>query len=102
MALSMVAIGVNIAKSLGSMLLLSFGGRDRVAGIVEELKMDERVLEVAEARFWQAHYGLGIGTVRLVCRGEGKGVEEMVRRVVQQRLGGRGIRWEVTVGVVGK
>lgn len=73
-----------------------------MSGIVEEIKEDGRVVEVVEARFWQAHYGLGIGTVRVVCRGEGKGVEEMVRRVVEKRLGGKGVRWEVTVGVIGK
>ncbi|KAF8538113.1 cation efflux family-domain-containing protein [Trichophaea hybrida] len=108
MATAMIAIGVRLVKVLGSMLLMSYGSSSSVPKVIDEIASDPGVKEVQEARFWQAHHGLCIATLKLVV---GKDVEEArlrekVGRLVRERLSGgygkgnaAGTRWEVSVAI---
>jgi len=108
MATAMIAIGVRLVNVLGSMLLMSYGSSNGVPKVIDEIASDPSVKEVQEARFWQAHHGLCIATLKLVV---GKDVEEArlrekVGRLVRERLGGgygkgnaAGTRWEVSVAI---
>ncbi|KAI5843703.1 cation efflux family-domain-containing protein [Tricharina praecox] len=109
MALSMIAIGARLVRVLGSMLLMSHSrGADVVPKVVDEISKDLAVREVQEARFWQAHHGLCIATLKVVMEAgmeEGR-LRERVGRLVRERLGGvygstkgQGARWEVSVAV---
>lgn len=67
---------------------MSYGGKG-VGGVLDEIASDPSVREVQEARFWQAHHGLCIATVKVVVL---KGIEEgklreKVGRLVRERLG---------------
>lgn len=105
MAMAMLTVGVKLVKSLGSMLLLSYGGSG-VQGVVNELAGIQGVREVQEARVWQAHHGLGIATVKLVVYAGAMGADgekrlrEEVRKIVENKLGRKGVKWEITVGLV--
>ncbi|KAI5812088.1 cation efflux family-domain-containing protein [Pyronema omphalodes] len=102
-AVSMIAIGVRLVKVLGSMLLMSHNGGSAVPSVIAEISSDPGIREVQEARFWQAHHGLCIATLKLVV---GKEVEEAkmrekIARLVRERLGGnvKGPRWEVSIAI---
>lgn len=105
MATAMLVIGVKLVKSLGSMLLLSYGGKGAQDVVNEVLKI-QGVRDVQEARVWQAHHGLGIATLKMVVSGSAiagtgeKRVKDEARKVVEDILGRKGVRWEVTVGLV--
>jgi len=110
MALSMIAIGTRLARVLGSMLLMSHScGADVVPKVVGEISKDLAVREVLEARFWQAHHGLCIATLKVVMEAgiEEARLRERVGRLVRERLGGvyggvkggQGARWEVSVAI---
>ncbi|KAA8914828.1 cation efflux family-domain-containing protein [Sphaerosporella brunnea] len=105
MALSMIAIGVRLVKVLGSMLLMSYsGGGEKVSRVIDEIESDPAVKELQEARFWQAHHGLCIATLKVVIEAgmeEGR-LRERLGRLVRDRLGGpygkgAGSKWEVSV-----
>ncbi|KAI5807103.1 cation efflux family-domain-containing protein [Geopyxis carbonaria] len=108
MALAMITLGVRLVKVLGSMLLMSYGGTG-VPRLVDEIASDPAVREVQEARFWQAHHGLCIATVKLVVADGGESAErsmrEKITRLVRDRLGGvygggkGGAKWEVSVAI---
>jgi len=109
MAFSMIAIGAGLVRVLGSMLLMSHSrGVDMVPKVVEEISNDLAVREVQEARFWQAHHGLFIATLKVVIEAgmeEGR-LRERVGRLVRERLGGvygsgkgQGAKWEVSVAI---
>lgn len=105
MAMAMLTIGVKLVKSLGSMLLLSYGGPG-VQSVVNEIVGIQGVREIQEARVWQAHHGLGIATVKLVVYAGAMGADgekrlrEEVRKIVENKLGRKGVKWEITVGLV--
>lgn len=95
---AMIAIGIRLVRALGSMLLLSYSGKG-VDAVVDAIHADPGVLELQEARFWQAHHGLCIATVKVRVE---KGIEagklrERLGRLVRETL--RGERWEVSVAV---
>jgi divalent metal cation (Fe/Co/Zn/Cd) transporter len=108
MATSMVAIGIRLVRVLGSMLLMSFAASDKkVEKLVEEIGCDVAVKEVTESRFWQAHHGLCIATIKIVMQPgmDEARVRERLGRLVRDRLGGGygkgagGCRWEVSVAI---
>lgn len=69
MATSMIAIAVRLVKALGSMLLMSYQGTGHIAavsGLIDEIARLPGVVEVAEARFWQAHHRLCLATIHLL------------------------------------
>lgn len=108
MALAMIAIGVRLVKSLGSMLLMSYGGPG-VTDVVREIETaDPCIKGIREARFWQVHYGLCMANLKVnVAPGGESGsegrVKERIVRIVRDRLGGGyGIgaqKWEVSVAL---
>lgn len=105
MALAMVGIGVRLVRVLGGMLLMSYGGPG-VAEVVRAIEADEAVTGVEDARFWQVHHGLCMACLKVgvaagaVGEAGEKSLRERVVRLVRERLGG-GVRWEVSVQVVG-
>jgi hypothetical protein len=125
MALALVAIGVRLVKVLGSMLLMSCGGDDSVSvpRIIDTIAKDPAVMEIQEARFWQAHHGLCIATLKLAIGAGGGGgggcidsdaasvegkVRDRVVKLVRESLGsyggnngkmGGGTKWEVSVAI---
>jgi Co/Zn/Cd efflux system component len=108
MALAMIAIGVRLVKSLGSMLLMSYGSNG-VAEVVREIEDDAAITGIREARFWQVHHGLCMANLKVNVTGSVIGesgelrVRERISRLVRDRLEGgygRGAqRWEVSVAL---
>lgn len=109
-AVSMIFIGVRLVKVLGSMLLMSYGGRG-VQDAVHEIQSHQKVSEVLEARVWEVHHGLCMAIIKLVVQGE-RGPEadtalrKWVQRIVRERLEGyygsgrvAGRRWEISVAL---
>lgn len=95
---AMIAIGLRLVRALGSMLLLSYAGVG-VDLVVAEIRDDPGVQELCESRFWQAHHGLCIATVKVrAAKGTDEGrLRERLGRLVRERL--RGERWEVSVAI---
>jgi len=108
MALCMIVIGVRLVKTLGSMLLMSYGGKG-VSDVVREIEEDTAITGIQEARFWQVHHGLCMANLKVNVSGSIIGengelrVRERITRLVRDRLGGgygKGAqRWEVSVAL---
>jgi Co/Zn/Cd efflux system component len=109
MSLCMIAIGIRLVKSLGSMLLMSYGGSG-VTEVVREIENDAAVTGVEEARFWQVHHGLCMANLKLNVSTSNMGessesrIRERIVRLVRDRLGGgygKGAQqtWEVSVAL---
>jgi len=110
MALCMIAIGVRLVKTLGSMLLMSYGGKG-VSDVVREIEEDAAIAGIQEARFWQVHHGLCMANLKVNVSGSTIGlgesgelrVRERITRLVRDRLGGgygKGAqKWEVSVAL---
>ena len=102
-ALAMCFLGVHLGKNVGAMLLMSYSGKG-VAGVIKDIESDPNVTAVEEAKFWQAHYGLGMANLKLHVRGSEETLLKLRDRLtslVRNRLGGGygtgGQRWEVSV-----
>jgi divalent metal cation (Fe/Co/Zn/Cd) transporter len=109
-ALSMFALGVQLAITQGAMLLMSYSAKG-VKEVIQEVASDPAVAGVEEARFWQVHYGLCMANLKLRVRGAMAGpnedvavakLRERICLLVKNRLGGGygkggGLTWEVTV-----
>ena len=93
------------------MLLMSYSPRDAksnggVRDVVADIRMQEGVSDVDEARFWQVHYGLCMANLKLRYRGSTAGgygdemirIRQQVTSLIRQRLGGK---WEVSVQMDG-
>jgi Co/Zn/Cd efflux system component len=103
MAVSMCAFGVRLAKTLGSMLLMSYSGPG-VQDVILAIENDSAVTKVEDAKFWQVHYGLGMANLRLRVSGTEDSLLKLRDRLaslIRNRLGGgygRGSqKWEVSV-----
>ncbi len=80
---------------------------DEVPLVLRDIAADANVRVVDEARFWQVHYGLCMGCVKLRVRGTeatAARVRDKVASLVRNRLGGGyrgsgGPRWEVSTQV---
>ncbi|RPA98110.1 hypothetical protein L873DRAFT_1844352 [Choiromyces venosus 120613-1] len=108
MALCMIAIGVRLVCALGSMLLMSYGGKG-IQDVVREIEEDTAITGIQEARFWQVHHGLCMANLKVNVSGSVIGesgelkVRERITRLIRDRLGGgygKGAqRWEVSVAL---
>jgi len=101
-ALSMCFLGVHLGKNVGSMLLMSYAGKG-VPEVIRDIETDPAVLEVEEAKFWQAHYGVGMANLKLRVTGPEESLlklRERLTSLVRNRLSGGygsgGQRWEVS------
>lgn len=106
----MCALGYQLVKTLGSMLLMSYAERTpgEIAEVLRDIGSDSAVASVDEAKFWQVHYGLCMANLKLKVRGSedaGLRLRERVLALVRNRLGGgygsgemggAGTRWEVS------
>lgn len=103
MAISMCFVGVRLAKTLGSMLLMSYSGRG-VTDVVRDIQADPSVKSIEDARFWQVHYGLCMANLKLRVSGSEENLiklRERISSLIRNRLGGGygsgGQRWEVSL-----
>ena len=102
-ALSMCFLGVHLGKNVGSMLLMSYSGKG-VPEVIRDIETDPAVIAVEEAKFWQAHYGVGMANLKLRVTGPEESLlklRERLTSLVRNRLSGGygtgGQRWEVSV-----
>ncbi|RMZ74740.1 hypothetical protein DV737_g5785, partial [Chaetothyriales sp. CBS 132003] len=102
-ALAMLFLGVHLAMNVGSMLLMSYPSKE-LPSVITDIASDPLVFSVDQAKFWQAHYGLGIANLKLrVDSGDEALVKlrERIASLVRNRLSGGygsgGQRWEVSV-----
>lgn len=102
-ALSMCFLGVHLGKNVGSMLLMSYSAKG-VPEVIRDIETDPAVLAVEEAKFWQAHYGVGMANLRLRVRGSEESLlklRERLTSLIRNRLSGGygsgGQRWEVSI-----
>lgn len=104
-ALAMCALGYQLVKTLGAMLLMSHSGTG-LADVLRDIETDPAVSHVDEAKFWQVHYGLCMANLKLRVTGSEEGLGKLRERVtslVRSRLGGGygtgmgGQSWEVSM-----
>ena len=102
-ALSMCFLGVHLGKNVGSMLLMSYSGKG-VPEVIRDIETEPAVIAVEEAKFWQAHYGVGMANLKLRVSGTEESLlklRERLTSLVRNRLSGGygsgGQRWEVSV-----
>ena len=103
-AVSMCFLGVHLGKNVGSMLLMSYAGKG-VKDVIRTIEAEPAVTKVEEAKFWQAHYGVGIANLKLRVRGTEESLlklRERLTSLVRNRLdggygSGLGQKWEVSV-----
>lgn len=91
MAGLMTVLGIQLVKTLGSMLLMSYSGQGNIADVLREIEADPTVKTIDEAKFWQVHYGLSMANLKLRVRGTEDSlakVRERVAAVIKSRLGG--------------
>lgn len=103
MAVSMCMLGIRLAKTLGSILLMSYSGPG-VQDVIRAIETDSDVICVEDAKFWQVHYGLGMANLKLRVRGTEDNLLKLRGRLtslIRDRLGGGygggGQKWEVSV-----
>ncbi|CAD6505968.1 BgTH12-06900 [Blumeria graminis f. sp. triticale] len=101
-AISMFTLGVHFATTQGLMLLMSYSG-EGIGDVIREIKREEAVICVEEARFWQIHYALCMASFKLRVKGDELTLSKLRERInlfVSKRLGtGYGtseVKWEVT------
>jgi Co/Zn/Cd efflux system component len=102
-AVAMCFLGVHLGKNVGSMLLMSYSGKG-VPEVIREIEADALVKNVEQAKFWQAHYGVGMANLRLRVRGSEANLlklRERITSLIRNRLSGGygagGQRWEVSI-----
>ena len=108
-AFSMLFIGAHLGKNVGGMLLMSYPGTG-VPDVISDIERDPLVTRIEVAKFWQAHYGVGIANLRLRVSNVGgeEGallrLRDRIAGLIRNRLsGGYGAgngaaqKWEVSV-----
>ncbi|KAJ9634469.1 uncharacterized protein PV06_10598 [Exophiala oligosperma] len=106
-ALSMLFLGVHLGRNVGAMLLMSLPSRSAdVAEVVKAIEAQPSVRSVEQAKFWQAHYGMGMANLRLRVIGTEENLlklRETISSIIRNRLSGgygsgsSGQKWEVSV-----
>ncbi|KAL6248591.1 cation diffusion zinc membrane transporter Zrg17 [Rhinocladiella similis] len=106
-ALSMLFLGVHLGRNVGAMLLMSLPSRSAdVAEVVKAIEAQPLVRSVEHAKFWQAHYGMGMANLRLRVIGTEENLlklRETISSIIRNRLSGgygsgsSGQKWEVSV-----
>ncbi|KAI1003239.1 hypothetical protein K3495_g4965 [Podosphaera aphanis] len=101
-AMSMFALGVHCAATQARMLLMSYSG-EGVDDVIQEIKQEDAVVRIEEAKFWQVHYALCIANLKLRVSGDETllpKLREKIHHLISNRLGGdfnKGeVRWDVT------
>ncbi|RMZ89253.1 hypothetical protein DV736_g3512, partial [Chaetothyriales sp. CBS 134916] len=100
-ALAMLFLGVHLAMNVGSMLLMSYPSKE-VPSVIMDIASDPLVRSVDQAKFWQAHYGLGIANLKLRVEAGDEALVKLRERIsslIRNRLSGGygsgGQKWEV-------
>lgn len=110
-ASAMLFLGFHLGRNVGGMLLMSYPGPG-VPSVIKDIETDPLVRKVDTAKFWQAHYGVGMANLR-VSVGSGVGsdegalsrLRERIAGLIRNRLGGgygsggRAQKWEVSVEI---
>lgn len=103
MAIAMLVLGFNLGRNVGSMLLMSYPGKG-VSDVIHAIETDPQVQSVEQAKFWQAHYGVGMANLKLRVNGTDESLlklRERITSLIRNRLSGGygsgGQRWEVSV-----
>lgn len=84
-AFAMLFLGVNLGRNVGGMLLMSYPGTG-VKDVIHDIEIDPLVKRVEVAKFWQAHYGVGIANLRLKV-GDIGGEEAALTRLRERIVG---------------
>jgi divalent metal cation (Fe/Co/Zn/Cd) transporter len=102
-AMSMLFLGTHLGMNVGSMLLMSYPGKN-VPSVISDIASDPAVQAVDQAKFWQAHYGVGLANLKLRVEGTEDALHKLRERIIsliRNRLSGGygsgGQRWEVSV-----
>jgi len=102
-AASMLFLGVHLGKNVGSMLLMSYSGKG-VPEVIRDIEADPLVKRIEQAKFWQAHYGVGMANLRLRVVGSEENLlklRERINSLIRNRLSGGygsgGQKWEVSI-----
>jgi divalent metal cation (Fe/Co/Zn/Cd) transporter len=107
-AFSMLFLGFHLGRNVGSMLLMSLPSKtsSELADVVKSIESDPAVRAVEQAKFWQAHYGMGMANLRLRVAGSDESLvklREKITSIIRNRLSGgyglgsSGQKWEVSV-----
>ncbi|KAI1620167.1 cation efflux family-domain-containing protein [Exophiala viscosa] len=106
-ALSMLFLGAHLGRNVGAMLLMSLPSKAAdVAEVVQAIEAEPLVRNVEQAKFWQAHYGMGMANLRLRVVGTEESLlklRERIGSIIRNRLSGgygsgsSGQKWEVSV-----
>lgn len=84
-AFSMLFLGVHLGRNVGGMLLMSYPGSG-VNDVIRDIQTDPLVKRVDVAKFWQAHYGVGIANLKLRV-GDFGGEEGALMRLRERIVG---------------
>ena len=102
-AVAMLILGTQMGMSVGSMMLMSYPGKG-VSAVIKDIESDPMVTGVDQAKFWQAHYGVGMANLKLRVVGTEESLlklRERITSLIRNRLSGGygtgGQRWEVSV-----
>lgn len=102
-AIAMLILGTQMGMSVGSMMLMSYPGKG-VSAVIKDIESDPMVTGVDQAKFWQAHYGVGMANLKLRVVGTEESLlklRERITSLIRNRLSGGygtgGQRWEVSV-----
>ncbi len=106
-AICMLLLGVQLGRNVGAMLLMSLPSKSAsVADVVRSIEAEPLVRSVEQAKFWQAHYGMGMANLRLRVVGTEENLVKLRERItslIRNQLSGgygqgsSGQKWEVSV-----
>lgn len=106
-AMSMLVLGVQLGRNVGAMLLMSLPSKSaNVDEVLSAIEAEPLVRSIEQAKFWQAHYGMGMVNLRLRVAGSEDSLAKLRERItsmIRNRLSGgyglgsSGQRWEVSV-----
>lgn len=106
-ALSMLFLGAHLGRNVGAMLLMSLPSKSaHVSDVVRTIEAEPLVRSVEQAKFWQAHYGMGMANLRLRVVGSEENLVKLRERItsmIRNHLSGgygqgsSGQKWEVSV-----
>jgi Co/Zn/Cd efflux system component len=103
----MLFLGVHLGRNVGAMLLMSLPAKSGdVDEVLRAIELDPSVRQIEQAKFWQAHYGMGMANLRLQVAGSEESLVKLRERItsmIRNRLSGgyglgsSGQKWEVSV-----